>query len=61
MSQLALAWILRQENVTSAIIGATRPEQVIENAAASGRKLDAEVIDEIDRVLVNAIQWSDDS
>src|SRR5215217_5358090 len=35
MSQLALAWILRQPNVASAIIGATRPEQVQENAAAA--------------------------
>src|SRR3954451_16546765 len=39
MSQLALAWILRQDNVASAIIGATRPEQVHENAAASGVEL----------------------
>ena len=36
MSQLALAWILRQDNVASAIIGASRPEQVHENAAAAG-------------------------
>src|SRR5438874_9291393 len=36
MAQLALAWVLRQENVASAIIGASRPEQVAENAAASG-------------------------
>ena len=36
MPQLALAWVLRQENVSSAIIGASRPEQVEDNAAASG-------------------------
>jgi 1-deoxyxylulose-5-phosphate synthase len=40
LSQFALAWILREENVASAIIGATRPEQVIENAAASGKTVD---------------------
>src|SRR4028119_1771796 len=36
MSQLALAWVLRQRNVSSAIIGASRPEQVEDNTAASG-------------------------
>ena len=36
MSQLALAWVLRQPNVAAAIIGASRPEQVHENAAAAG-------------------------
>ena len=44
MSQLALAWVLRQENVASAIVGATRPDQVEENAAASGIELDADTI-----------------
>ena len=39
MAQLALAWVLREPNVASAIIGATRPEQVHENAAASGIEL----------------------
>jgi aryl-alcohol dehydrogenase-like predicted oxidoreductase len=39
-SQLALAWVLRRPEVTSAIIGATRPDQVAENAAASGLRLD---------------------
>ncbi len=39
MSQLALAWILRQDNVAAAIIGATRPEQVHENVAAAGAEL----------------------
>ena len=40
LAQFALAWILREPNVASAIIGATRPEQVEENAAASGLKID---------------------
>jgi aryl-alcohol dehydrogenase-like predicted oxidoreductase len=51
LSQLALAWILRQDNVASAIIGATRPEQISENAAASGRGLDATILSRIDQVL----------
>lgn len=40
LAQFALAWILREPNVASAIIGATRPEQVSENVAASGLKID---------------------
>jgi aryl-alcohol dehydrogenase-like predicted oxidoreductase len=36
LSQFALAWVLRQQNVASAIVGATRPEQLAENASASG-------------------------
>jgi aryl-alcohol dehydrogenase-like predicted oxidoreductase len=51
MSQLALAWILRQDNVASAIIGATRPEQVHENAAASGVELPADTLAAIDEAL----------
>ena len=39
MSQLALAWVLRQENVAAAIIGASRPEQVHENVKAAGLQL----------------------
>ena len=51
MPQLALAWVLRQEDVSSAIIGASRPEQVDDNAAASGVELSADMISEIDRIL----------
>ena len=40
MAQLALAWVLREPNVASAIVGASRPEQVEDNAAASGVELD---------------------
>ena len=40
LAQLALAWVLREPNVASAIVGATRPEQVEDNAAASGVELD---------------------
>lgn len=51
MSQLALAWVLRSEYVVSAIIGASRPEQIVNNAAASGIKLSDEVLAAIDQVL----------
>ena len=56
MPQLALAWVLRQENVSSAIIGASRPEQVDDNAAASGVKLPSDVVSEIDGILDGVIQ-----
>jgi aryl-alcohol dehydrogenase-like predicted oxidoreductase len=51
MAQLALAWVLREENVASAIVGASRPEQVRDNAAASGVELDAETLSEIEAIL----------
>jgi aryl-alcohol dehydrogenase-like predicted oxidoreductase len=51
MSQLALAWVLRTPLVTSAIVGATRPEQVRENAAAAGVTLSADVIEAVDAAL----------
>jgi aryl-alcohol dehydrogenase-like predicted oxidoreductase len=56
MTQLALAWTLRQENVSSAIIGASRPEQVEDNAEASGVTLSTEVASMIDGVLEGVIQ-----
>ena len=51
MSQLALAWVLRQGNVAAAIIGASRPEQVHENAAAAGVTLSADTLAAIDEAL----------
>jgi len=51
LAQLALAWVLANDNVSSAIIGATRPEQVTENVKAAGVKLDASVMSAIDAVL----------
>ena len=51
MAQLALAWVLREPDVASAIIGATRPEQVEDNAAASGVTLDADLLAAVDEVL----------
>ncbi|MCY0904664.1 aldo/keto reductase family protein [Arthrobacter sp. H14-L1] len=44
MAQLAIAWVLQNKNVASAIIGASRPEQVASNVKAAGVKLDAEVL-----------------
>jgi len=51
MAQLAIAWVLQNPNVSAAIIGATRPEQVKDNVAASGVKLDRDVLERIDGVL----------
>ncbi|MEV7802668.1 aldo/keto reductase family protein [Microbispora sp. NPDC088329] len=51
MAQLAVAWVLQNPNVSSAIVGATKPEQVRDNVKASGVKLDAEVLKKIDDVL----------
>ncbi len=55
MAQLALAWVLRDQRVTSAIIGASRPEQIIDNAAASDVTLSEDVLRDIDRVLEPAL------
>ncbi|GIH81163.1 aldo/keto reductase [Planobispora longispora] len=51
MAQLAVAWVLQNPNVSSAIVGATRPEQVRDNVKAAGVKLDAEVMKRIDAAL----------
>ena len=51
MSQLALAWVLRQDNVAAAIVGASRPEQVHENAAAAGVTLSDDTLAAIDDAI----------
>lgn len=51
LAQLALAWVLRLPNVASALIGASRPEQVVENAKASGVKLSEDVLAEIESII----------
>ncbi len=56
MAQLAIAWVLANPAVSSAIIGASRPDQVTENAKASGQKLDADVLVAIDDILAPDIQ-----
>ncbi len=55
MAQLALAWVLRQPNVASTIMGASRPEQVRENAAAAGVTLSADTLAAIDDALADVI------
>jgi len=56
LTQLALAWVLRKPNVSSAIVGASTPGQVEENAAASGIALDAQTLAAIDQALAGVIQ-----
>ncbi len=51
MAQLAVAWVLANENVAGAIVGASRPEQVEDNAKAAGVTLDDDVLKQIDEVL----------
>ncbi len=51
MSQLAIAWVLQNENVSAAIMGATKPSQVKENVKASGVKLGVETMSRIDKIL----------
>jgi aryl-alcohol dehydrogenase-like predicted oxidoreductase len=55
MAQLALAWVLREPNVASAIVGASRPGQVEDNAAASGIELDDATLRAIDDALGGTI------
>lgn len=56
MAQFAIAWVLRQPNVSSAIIGATRPEQVSDNAAASGLQIDPALFARAEAVLSGVSQ-----
>ncbi|MES4901260.1 MULTISPECIES: aldo/keto reductase family protein [unclassified Streptomyces] len=51
MARLAIAWVLRQPGVSATVIGASRPEQVTENAAAAGVRLEDEVLERVDKVL----------
>lgn len=55
MAQLALAWALRQANLASAIVGASRPEQVRANASASGITLDASTLAAVDEALGDVV------
>jgi aryl-alcohol dehydrogenase-like predicted oxidoreductase len=57
LPQFALAWVLREPNVASAIVGASRPEQVEDNAAASGVDLDASTLARIDEILGDSVAW----
>ncbi len=55
LTQLALAWVLHQPNVTAVIVGATRPEQVRENVAASDVRLSADTLAAVDAALAAAV------
>jgi aryl-alcohol dehydrogenase-like predicted oxidoreductase len=55
MAQLAIAWVLQNENVATAIIGASRPEQVFDNVKAAGVTLEPELLAKIDDVLGDAV------
>jgi aryl-alcohol dehydrogenase-like predicted oxidoreductase len=57
MSQLALAWALQNQNVSSVIMGATKPSQVKENAKASGVKLEKDVMAAIDKALTGLPEY----
>jgi aryl-alcohol dehydrogenase-like predicted oxidoreductase len=54
LAQFALAWVLREPNVASAIVGASRREQLAENAAASGAKVDPALFAEAERIVAGA-------
>lgn len=60
MPAFALAWVLQNENVSAAIVGATRPEQVQQNVAASGVRLDPGTLAEVDDIL-NGLYETDPS
>ena len=55
MGQLAVAWVLQNENVAAAIVGASKPEQITANAKAAGVKLPADALKQIDEILGSSI------
>ncbi|HSY16139.1 MAG TPA: aldo/keto reductase family protein [Jatrophihabitantaceae bacterium] len=55
MAQLAVAWVLQNENVAAALVGASRPEQVAENVKAAGVAIPADVLEKIDAILGDAV------
>lgn len=55
LAQLAVAWVLQNENVAAAIIGASRPEQVTENVQASGVEIPSELLNRIDEILGDSV------
>ena len=56
LAQLAVAWVLQNENVASAIIGASRPEQVAENVRAAGVVIPLPLMERIDEVLGDSVE-----
>ena len=61
MASLAVAWVLQNDNVSAAIVGATKPQQVQENVKASGVKLEDQVLKRIDDVLGDHVIYDDSS
>jgi aryl-alcohol dehydrogenase-like predicted oxidoreductase len=57
MAQMALAWVLRRPEIASAIIGASRPEQIADNVRAVGVKLPAEALELIDAAVASVVVW----
>jgi voltage-dependent potassium channel beta subunit len=57
MPQLALSWVLRRSEVSAAIVGATRPEQVIENVKASDVRLTPDTVEQIEGILGNTPEF----
>jgi len=57
MTQMALAWVLRRSEISSAIIGASRPEQIADNMRAVGVTLPAEALERIDAVIGAVVVW----
>jgi aryl-alcohol dehydrogenase-like predicted oxidoreductase len=56
MAQLAVAWVLQNPNVASAIVGATKPEQLVDNVKACGVRLDADLLKAIDEALETVVE-----
>jgi aryl-alcohol dehydrogenase-like predicted oxidoreductase len=56
MAQLAVAWVLQNQNVATAITGGSKPEQVTDNAGAAGKKLTPETLTKIDEILGDAVE-----
>ncbi|GIG29762.1 hypothetical protein Cma02nite_23620 [Cellulomonas marina] len=56
MAQLAIAWVLQNENVATAIIGASRPEQVHDNVQAAGVTIPADAMERIDAALAGVVE-----
>jgi aryl-alcohol dehydrogenase-like predicted oxidoreductase len=56
LAQLAVAWVLQNPNVSAAIIGATRPEQVTENVKAAGVRIDLDQLSQIDKILDDVVE-----
>jgi len=57
MPQMALSWVLRRSEVSSAIIGASRPEQIADNVRALDTKLPDDALHEIDKAVCNVVVW----